>query len=283
MKYVYIEEIVALNLISNLIIIYSVIKMRRINLHIARVIVGALVGALFAVLVAMYDDINNVGYKIIVTLIMSLLISERMKAREVIVSFSLLTICSFTASGIVIFISMISSGVNGVMTEYIFRTNYIIILFSLLSARYLTSYLYRFALKRFNLQGDIYLCDITAKDKTVSLKLLNDSGNLLRSIGGEPICVISKKMFYRITQIKSEFDTYTDYSVYYDNLSDEDKQRVSVVKIGTVIGSKLQLYYRADSLSINNSKTLRNVLISSGSINSTSYDGVINMKEYDNR
>ena len=280
MKYVYIEELVAVNFISNLIIIYSVIKMRRTNLHIARVTACALVGALFASLVVLYSDINNTTYKIITTLIMSLMISQRIKAREIIVNFALLTICSFIASGIVIFISIISSGVKGVMTEYIFKTNYIIILFSLLSARYLTSYLYMFVLKRFNLHSDIYICDITTGDKTFSLRLLNDSGNLLRSVGGEPICVISKDMFYRVTQISSEFDSYTDYSVYYDNLSNEDKKRVSIIKVGTVIGSKLQLYYRADSLSIDSSRTLRNILISSGSINSTSYDGVINMKEY---
>ena len=110
----------------------------------------------------------------------------------------------------------------------------------------------------------VIMAILTHSGKTYTLKLYNDSGNLLTTAGGERITVIDQELFGEIFGNIYEKITYSP--------------DISFVSAKTIAGEKVFHVLKADSLYIpETDKLISPAYVTSADIAQVRFDGIINL------
>lgn len=250
--YVYGEEVFIINFIMDLTLAVFVMKISGKKMNILRCALSAATGGIYSV-ISLYIN-TTIFHSIIISAIMARIISGNDNELTV-------------RSAVFLFIFSVMSGGGILLLLESFpelKGNMLFMLAgSLLSVTVCISAgknLYNGA----KIISGTYKATITHREKNYSLRLFNDTGNLITTPSGESVVVVGENIFTRI----------------FGDIHNTDNFRngISFVNAGTITGEKVFFIIKADKLYIpSEGYIVSPVYITSADINTDRFDGIINL------
>ncbi|MCL1913985.1 MAG: sigma-E processing peptidase SpoIIGA [Eubacteriaceae bacterium] len=276
MRYVYGEELFAMNFACNLILALSAYKARRIKIVWARACLGALVGVAYMFLVVANRFYATAFWKLAALVLMALCITPHIALRELVINSALMLVSSFSAAGCVLALSMVASTS---LAAGFGPASYITSVLGAALGAFATITVYR---KSFlSLEGAKYSTfNIKSEGRSIRAVLFDDSGNLAKTPFGASISVLEEKSFLELSGAScSSVGGYAEFASFVHEVPDERKSRFSVTKLSGVGTESYRLVYKADLAAINGQYILAPAYFCGAPLpGSWEYDGVCNIR-----
>lgn len=268
MNYVYGEEVILVNFIGDFIIAATVVLARNKKFSFLRCSAAGAIGVLYAFSAIIWSSVMiQFPVKILVSFAMAFFITKENKIKDIFLNTALLVFISFVAAGCTLFLSFLFSSSIVLSAGYLFGSGYVTILAGMIIGCSSVYFLYGLLNKQLNFDQMIYPCSVHINGEKRNVKLLADSGNLLRTISGNNVIVLENSIFTSLTQIlKVRFADYAEYESYVRSLNDCLKSVVSIVFAQTIHSSEYLLVIKADEIRFENGVVLSDVYIASGNV-----------------
>lgn len=280
MRYVYGEEVIIVNFIGNFILLLSVFKARRLKAAYLRICVSAAIGAAYAFGAIACEGlfVSWVG-KLAALAAMGAAITKPLKLLDVMINCALVTVASFASGGCILFISYLFNPYLSAAVDRAISVTYPAAAFGMIIGAFATVKIYQKVFLK--LEGVEYSkVTVTSEGVEMTLTLLEDSGNLLRTNTGAAVVLLENDKFVRLSGIDTyEFETYDAYSRYVDALERSKKTRVSPIALSTINKRGIQLIYKADKMLLDGNICVSPVYVSGASqMRRRSFDGIYSRK-----
>jgi len=260
--YVYAEEVFIVNFIMDMLIAAFVMRHYGRKKYILRTIICGFIGGIYAITVLYIP--SGILSKFAVSLIMGCVICGR-SIYDCFMSAIMLLFGSLLCSGGIILTDLLLQDIHITAGKNIL---------TMLSGSFCGLFIFNMTVKTIKktegLKGLTFSSEIIFAERKIQAKLLQDSGNLLKTINGENIIMISEDMFYRLCPELKEYAA-TALPEIYDG-------RISFVMAGSVTGEKLFTVLKADTITLREQNiNLSPAYISPAKIKDVRFDGIINL------
>ncbi len=275
MKYVYAEEIFFVNYAANFLISYTLCRVKAYNRKIIRCVFSALIGTVYAFFYLFEADFfYSICMKLIFTLFMSFALCFKPTLKKLFTDFFLLVFLACLCAGLTLLFSLLFSMNN---PNFAFSdVNYYHMILGVLTGCICGYKLIKCIFGAIAFDKIIYDCELSYNNKTIKTKMLADSGNLITTFSGEPVCIVKNELFFYLTGIQAKtFLNSEDYIDFIQNLNYKLQSRISFAGAQGVTGRIVMMIFRIDKIIIAD-KCFDKAFIASSENIAGSIDGIFN-------
>ncbi|MDR2519451.1 MAG: sigma-E processing peptidase SpoIIGA [Eubacteriaceae bacterium] len=275
------EDIILINFIVNFILLASVFRARRRKVSYWRCSLAASLGALYALAaVGGSGALFEVAFKLASCAAMGIIITPKPIPKDAAINSALILCTSFSCAGATLFFSYLAKGAAAPGTIFAAQhaTRAAVFLGALFGSA-VASLVYDRAFLR--LEGvEFSRAVVVCGARQMKATLLNDTGNLLRTLGGHSITLLSEPLFRELTGIqRCRLDSYEEFEREREGMDAFQKERVGIAMVESMNGSSLQIIFRADALRLEGGFAASPAYISAAkNMSSSTFDGIYNQK-----
>ncbi|MCL1803993.1 MAG: sigma-E processing peptidase SpoIIGA [Eubacteriaceae bacterium] len=274
MRYIYGEAFILQNFIGNYMVLSSVLRARRRKKAPLRVAAASLCGAVYALAALKLGGLLvGIAFKLASCAAMSFILTRKPTARDIAINACLALFSSFACAGSALFFSFCAAkGFSGALAYEPVPSLAGLICGSLFTQQvYSKAYL--------PLEGVLYAkAQLFYGPDVWKASLLNDSGNLLKTLGGNSVALLNEALFSEITGLAHyAFSTYEEYEKAYGSLEPYQQKRCSALLVESANASNVQIVFKIDRLEFEDGLALEPAYISGAkNVSVHSFDGVYN-------
>ncbi len=266
MNYVYGEEVILVNFIGDFLIAATAVLARNKKFSPLRCSAAGIIGVAYAFAAILWSSITvHFPVKILVSFAMAFVITKNNKIKDILLNTALLVFVSFVSAGCTLCLSFLFSGSLILTGGYLFTSNYATIFSGMILGCVSVYFIYGILNKQLKFDRLIYECCIRFKGEIMKAKLLADSGNLLKTLTGNPVIVLESSLFIYLTKITQV--RFADYGEYEQYIKQKDiKAITSIIYAQTIHSSEYLLVVKADEIAFDGGAVYYDVYMASGNV-----------------
>lgn len=203
MLIVYADIVFFENLIINYVILYVTVLIKKIKKSYFRILISSIIGSVYAIISITTKNIyiNNIFFKILLSILMIIIISQTMEMKKIIENIALFYMLSITSGGAAIAVSYLTQGYTLKTINGIPIINFPILMSGIGLIIGIT--LIVFTIKNFKTKiskKDIfYDINIFIYGKSIKVRALLDTGNMLKDpLTNRPVIIVTKRSLSKI-------------------------------------------------------------------------------------
>ena len=203
MLIVYADIVFFENLIINYVILYVTVLIKKIKKSYFRILISSIIGSVYAIISITTKNIyiNNIFFKILLSILMIIIISQTMEMKKIIENIALFYMLSITSGGAAIVVSYLTQGYTLKTINGIPIINFPILMSGIGLIIGIT--LIVFTIKNFKTKiskKDIfYDINIFIYGKSIKVRALLDTGNMLKDpLTNRPVIIVTKRSLSKI-------------------------------------------------------------------------------------